>query len=526
MAQPLNFKDLFLRMLVIFLTSLVVLFLTRENSFDLQFKIRKKQETFNQLLIIEVANNDSIEDVLKTLKSKGVENIYLSHFLEDDSAEAITPYIVSEKVSNYLSIDLPPDGDGLTRRVKFLNDNHPKAGQKPLTINYRGPENSFSTINYYDLAASGMDLKDKVVVVKSTKPINYYTTPVGLLSEAEIVATLLDNQFANRFIPPKSFIAPIIILFALMLITTLFLIYLPSTLALISTVVLGITYLSLSLWTFDTFSFWTPLLAPIIQFTLTFLLISNYKFVLNEKTRWSLERESVFFNQVEEMKTNFLSLFSHDLKTPLAKIIGIVDTLKSKIDDPEIHSELDKIHQSSLELDKYIKKILKMSQIQSKSISLNKEPTDLNQLIDQAVQQNLHLAQSKGIQIQKKTTPLFMVDIDPSLVKEVIINFLENAITYSPKNSQVTVISDEVEDFIKVSVIDEGNGIPKNIQENIWEKSFRFDKEKSGYGLGLFLSRYVIHLHGGQVFLNSRENSGSEFGFLIPLSEENNNETS
>jgi K+-sensing histidine kinase KdpD len=287
-----------------------------------------------------------------------------------------------------------------------------------------------------------------------------------------------------------------------------------------------VTYVSLSLWVFDIFYYWTPLVSPLVQMVLTFLLISNYKFVLNEKTRWSLEKESLVMNQLEEMKTNFLSLFSHDLKTPLAKILGIVDTLKSQVDDPLILTELDKIDQSSKELDKYIKKILKLSQIQSKNISLNIEPTDINQLIDSAVEQNIHLAQKKGIKIEKQQTPLFMLDVDGALIKEVIINFIENAISYSPEGGEISVSSDETESFIKVAIKDQGPGIPKQFHESIWEKSIRFDKEKTGYGLGLFLSRYVIELHGGQVFLNSRENSGSEFGFLLPLSEEDKSETS
>ncbi len=475
--------------------------------------------------MIEVAEDYSIEKVVENLKNKKVKAVYLSHFLSDQPSQTVTPYNIGERTPGFFSISLPTDLDGLIRRVRFLNDTDSMSSKQLFTINFRGPENTFSPINFFDLAPSLLDLEDKIVVLKSSKPINQYTTPVGLLSEAELIATLLDNRLANRFIPEKSLLWPSVLLFMLLILTTFFLIYLPSTLALVATVTLAVTYLSISLWTFDTFAFWTPIISPIVLFALTYLLISNYKFVLNEKTRWSLERESAFFSQVEEMKTNFLSLFSHDLKTPLAKIIGIVDTLKSKTSDPDMQTELEKIQQSSVELDKYIKKILKLSQIQSKNIALNKEPTDLNQLIEQAIDQNLHLAQDKGIQLKSDLAPLFMIEVDASLIKEVIVNFIENAVTYSPANSRVKVQSSEIQNFLKVSVLDEGIGIPRNIQDSIWEKSFRFDNEKSGYGLGLFLSRYVIELHGGQVFLNSQENSGSEFGFLIPLNEENLDET-
>jgi signal transduction histidine kinase len=527
MHQSFNFKDLALRILVIFLTSLILLFLTRENNFDLHFKMRKVQDSTDAILLVEVTENFSIEEVISNLKSKGVQEIYLSRFLFDESTEQVTPYNVGEKMARTLNLAIPTDGDGITRRVRFLDEDHPKKSFHPLTINYRGPAGTITTVQYFDLAPTRMRLSEKFVVVKSTPPIRQYTTPVGLLSEAELFATILDNLMMNRFIPAKSFLWPVVILFLLLVATTVLLLYLPSTLALVATVTLAITYLSLSLWSFDHLIFWTPIVSPMVQFALSYLLISNYKFVLNEKTRWSLERESVFFNQVEEMKTNFLSLFSHDLKTPLAKIIGIVDTLRAKTTDPEIAKELEKIHQSSRELDRYIKKILKLSQIQSKNISLNLEPTDLNEIIEQAIEQNLHIAQAKSIMINKKLDPLFMVEIDAALIKEVLVNFIENAVTYSPQGSQVNVYSSEIENFLKVSVIDDGPGIPKEFQDNIWEKSFRFDNEKSGYGLGLFLSRYVIERHGGQVYLNSKEKAGSEFGFLLPLNNQEapNNET-
>lgn len=526
MIQSLNIKDLFLRLLVVFLTSLVLLFATRENSFDLLFQIRKAQPTWDSILLVELPEDTEVEKAILYLKEKNVERIFVTQFLYDQSSPLTTPYIVGENHDNYLSLSVKPDTDGLIRHCEILNfpDLNIVTTEKKI-INFRGPENTFPTLSYLDLLANKISMKNKWVIIKNAKPINTYTTPIGLLSEAELVATIIDNTQASRFIKSKNFTSAVIILLLLLVLATITLIYLPSTLALITCLIMIISYTSLSLWTFDYFYFWTPITISAIQILLTFLLISNYKFVLNEKTRWSLEKESLFLGQVEEMKTNFLSLFSHDLKTPLAKIIGIVDTLQSQTKDPATLTELDKILQSSKELEKYIKRILKMSQVQSKNISLNKESVDLNNIIDQAVQQNIHLAQTKNILIEKNLEPLFMINIDAALIKEVIINLIENAITYSPENSKVLVSSEEVNDFIKVSVRDQGQGIPKSFQDNIWEKAYRFDTSKSGYGLGLFLSRYVIQLHGGQVYLNSQENKGSEFGFLIPINEDQEHET-
>ena len=524
MLRSLNFRDLFIRLFVISVTSLILVFVTRDNKFDLHFKIRKAQQTSQEVLVVEIPENHSVEAVINRLVKKGVARIVVSQFIFDQPSEKILPYQVDESQKDFLGLDLKLDQDGLIRRMSFIGQialqESELSKKDSLIINFRGTKNTFSPLSYYDLSEDEAILLEKTIVLKPIKAISNYTTPLGLLSESELIATILDNYIEDRFIPQKNFLFAGILLFLILLLSTTLLLYLPSTLALVSSFGFGVAYISLSLWLFDNHYVWTPIFAPIVQMILTFLLISNYKFVLNEKTRWNLEKESLYFNEVEEMKTNFLSLFSHDLKTPLAKIIGIVDTLQSKVRDPEISSQLEKIHLSSKDLEKYIKRILKMSQVQSKNISLNKEPIDINDLINKSIEQNNFLANEKDITLIKNLSPLFMVEIDGPLIQEVIINLVENAITYSPNGKNVTITSEEVNNFIKVSIKDQGKGIPKKAQESIWEKYYRFDTHQAGYGLGLYLSRYVINLHGGQVFLNSKENQGSEFGFLIPLDEE------
>jgi two-component system phosphate regulon sensor histidine kinase PhoR len=522
METQLNFRDLFLRLIVIYITSVVLLFLTEDDRFDLHFKIRKSQETSPRIVMVELPTGSAVEPLLETLEKKNVGKVLFSQFISEIIKTNVSPYAIGDSQPQMVNLDFKPDADGLLRHV-FVSSNplFPEAANnKKLTLNFRGPNDSFPSLHYYDLADSPIHLENKMIIIKSTRPIRSYTTPVGLIDEAELVATYLDNHLEQRFIPKKNFVVPALILLFLLLLTTGFLLYLPSSLALLTSGISIVVYISLSLWFFDTFYYWTPILVPCIQVSLTLLLISNYKYVLNEKTRWKLEKESAVSHQMEEMKTNFLSLFSHDLKTPLAKIIGIVDRLKSQSQKPEEIEELEKIYQSSKELEKYIKRILKMSQVQSKNISLNKEPADINQLIKQSIDQNKLIAQQKKIKIDQRLSPLFMIEIDAPLIQEVLVNFIENAITYSPDNTEVLVQSEEIDDFIKVSVRDQGPGIPQKSQDQIWEKSYRLNSDHRGYGLGLFLSRYVVELHGGQVFLNSKENQGSEFGFLLPLKED------
>ncbi len=484
--------------------------------------MRKSQNVFPRLLILEVPSRGTAQPIIDKLLSEGVQSIYLNHYLFEKPNPKVIPYSIGEEESESIQINIQPDSDGIVRRIEFRN-------QLPITvnkiktqhfynINYRGPQQTFPFIQNYDLPST--DLQNKIVILKPKKAFENYTTPVGLISEAEVFANIIDNLLMQRFLPEKNFQAALIILTLLLIITIGLLIYLPSTLALFSCTVLTLTYSSLSLWVFDNFYFWTPILVPIIQMFLTYILISNYKNVLNEKTRWGLEKESLFFQEVEEMKTNFLSLFSHDLKTPLAKILGISDTLRSKITDPETLEEIEKIYSSSRDLEKYIQRILKMSQVQSKNVSLNKTPEDINSLIEKSIAQNQFSADEKRITIEKDLNPLFMIEMDGGLIQEVIINFIENAITYSPEGTVIRITSEEIKNYVKVSVKDQGQGVPKEAQESIWEKYYRFDGKNAGYGLGLFLSRYVINLHGGQVFLNSKKNQGSEFGFILPITED------
>lgn len=524
MKFDLDIRDLVIRVLVIAVTSIILLFVTHNNNFDLHFKIRKPQVTTPEIFIVEVPNSANTDESIVKLMNQKPKALFISHYFYETPREGVVNYAINEDESRLVNFNAQPDPDGLIRRVSTtgqLNYAFKELSNiKNQVINFRGPKGTFATLSLLDLRKNESQLEDKIIVYRTEDESESYTSPVGLLHESELIANILDNAILGRFLPPKNFYLALFIVFLLLAITVAFLIYLPSTLALISSIAIAITYLSFSLWIFDNYYLWTPILTPIIQMFLTFLLISNYKFVLNEKTRWSLQKESLYADQLEEMKTNFLSLFSHDLKTPLAKIIGISDTLGTKIKDPEIRLELEKINQASKDLEKYIKRILKMSQVQSKNIALNKSPEDLNNLIEKSIEQNRFAANEKNITVEQELAPLFMVDMDGALVQEVIINFIENAVRYSPENSRIIVKSEEINNYLKMTVKDEGKGIPKEAQDNIWEKYYRFDSDKSGYGLGLFLSRYVIHLHGGQVFLNSKENIGSEFGFLLPIDEE------
>lgn len=525
--KSMNLKDLFLRVLFLALTTMVMVLINKNPGADLHLKLRRPQPFSKKIVILKVNDTYKIPELINELDRHEPRAILCPQSLVDMQTKRLWTYSTTrdENRGHQLHFQFLADSDGQLRKVSMVDhtDSDLFSGiekDKVYLINYRGPKKSIEPIVNFDLRRlKDEDLKGKIFIISSGKSPSHIT-PVGPLSEVEVIANIIDNSLENRFVPQIPIFNQIILLIFILIASIALLIYLPSTLALVATTLFTIIYISLSLWLFDQFTILTPIVTPLVQIILTYLLISNYKFVLNESTKWSLERESSYLKELEEMKTNFLSLFSHDLKTPLSKIIGITENLLSKTQDEDQKQELEKIKSYSKDLDRYIKKILKMSQLQSNKVSLNISSEDINSVIEKSVNQISLYAREKGVQLQTELTPMFMTEMDGSLIQEVIINFLENAVNHSQTGDLIKIRSQEDGEFIRVSVVDQGPGIPKEVQDSIWEKYYQFDPQKSGYGLGLFLSRYVVNLHGGKVFLKSKEKQGSEFGFLLPMNEE------
>ena len=138
------------------------------------------------------------------------------------------------------------------------------------------------------------------------------------------------------------------------------------------------------------------------------------------------------------------------------------------------------------------------------------------------------LAREKSIRIQPDLEPMFSLEYDPVLIKEVVINIVENAIKYTPTGGSIHILSKETEDFVFVSVKDTGDGIKPEDLDKVWGKFTRGsdqDLKTKGSGLGLYLVKYFIELHGGRVTLESQVGSGTTVSFQLPLQAEADEET-
>jgi signal transduction histidine kinase len=141
-------------------------------------------------------------------------------------------------------------------------------------------------------------------------------------------------------------------------------------------------------------------------------------------------------------------------------------------------------------------------------------------VVEKVIAQLQPLSSDKRQEIHADLEPMFSLEMDAVLIQEVILNLIENAVKYTPNDGHIEIKTQEVEDKVIFTVKDSGPGIPPADRKHLFEKFFRGQAQKSqikGTGLGLYLVKYFIELHGGEVFLESEVGKGTRVGFTLPL---------
>jgi signal transduction histidine kinase len=267
------------------------------------------------------------------------------------------------------------------------------------------------------------------------------------------------------------------------------------------------------------------LMHPLLAMFFTYYLIVPYRAILEYKKRWEVQEKHDLLIQVEEMKGNFLSLMSHDLKTPVAQIQGLAElVLRQGNLLPQQEAELRQIMASTESLDKFISKILNLTKVESNEIKLNRRSKDINKILEQCASKLEFQARAKGVALELDLEPLFPIQADSALLIQVFTNIIDNAIKYSPAGSRVRVQSREVGNKVEVMVEDSGHGLDEDEQRQLFTKFFRGHShpgdQTKGSGLGLYLAKYFIELHDGGIHAASEKGVGSKFTVSLPISGE------
>jgi two-component system phosphate regulon sensor histidine kinase PhoR len=225
---------------------------------------------------------------------------------------------------------------------------------------------------------------------------------------------------------------------------------------------------------------------------------------------------------LQTMRQELVGNISHDLRTPLAGIKIMVETLHDgAIDDKNIAMDfLTRIENEVDRLTQMVSELTELSRIEAGSAELKKESVNLNDLINESIVQLQPLADKQNVTLKAlMSSKLSPIKADRDRISQTITNLIHNAIKFNHTGGSVTITTNYEDKIATVKVIDTGIGIPRLDLPHVFERFYKADKSRAnrGSGLGLAIAKHTIEAHGGTITVQSEEGKGSTFSFTIPL---------
>ncbi|MCL5961543.1 MAG: HAMP domain-containing histidine kinase, partial [Chloroflexi bacterium] len=241
---------------------------------------------------------------------------------------------------------------------------------------------------------------------------------------------------------------------------------------------------------------------------------------------YQAERERVQrLQELDQLKSEFISITSHEFRTPLTVIKGWAQYLGSRV--PALQKQeqalkaIDSIDREASRLSDLVEKVLNVSRIESGTLAFSPRRLHLLDPVDGVAQRMALQAQSRGIQIEVSADERIEVYADPDHLEQILVNLVGNAIKYSFENTTIHVQADARAGMAQICVRDNGPGIPADQIPRLFGRFVRLaapeTKGPPGAGLGLYITKRLVEMQGGKIWVQSEVGKGSTFCFTLPL---------
>ena len=225
----------------------------------------------------------------------------------------------------------------------------------------------------------------------------------------------------------------------------------------------------------------------------------------------------------ERQRRAMVSDVAHELRTPLSNIQGHIEALQDGLLESD-SATLGTVHQQALHLNRLVDDLRLLADTEARELRLEIEATDLGEIAERVATSFKPRAEAGSVQLETEiaeTLPTLYVD--RLRMEQVLTNLVENAVRHTPSGGSVTVAASRMGDLVRVEVTDTGVGIPPDALPHVFDRLYRADASRErttgGSGLGLTIARQLVEAHGGAIWAESEEGSGSRFGFDLPITE-------
>ncbi len=237
-----------------------------------------------------------------------------------------------------------------------------------------------------------------------------------------------------------------------------------------------------------------------------------------------VEELNIKLKNADQYKSIFLASMSHELRTPLNSIIGytgiILMGMAGSLNEEQIN-QLNKVKNNARHLLDLINDILDISKIEADRVELSLEEFSLNKLVNEIIEIIHPKSEEKKLVVKAITNQDITVITDMRRLKQVVLNLVANAVNYTEKG-KVEILTETLQgEKLKLTVKDSGIGISIDEMKRLFQPFQQIDstltKKNKGTGLGLYLSKKIMHLLGGEIFVKSEQGFGSEFSIVMPI---------